>query len=60
MANKKPNKPKEKHISLMISEDLYDWLSEKMGTYGSRSQVIRTILRQVHEHESVKPRKKTG
>lgn len=60
MANRKPNKPNEKHISLMIPEDLYDWLGEKMGTYGSRSQVVRMLLGQARILEEMKPRKKTG
>lgn len=60
MANKKTNKPNDKHISLMVSEELYDWLGEKMATYGSRSQVIRVLLGQLREIEGVRPRKRAG
>lgn len=60
MANKKTNKPNDKHISLMIPEDLYAWLGEKVAIYGSRSQVIRVLLGQLRESEGVRSRKRAG
>lgn len=61
MANKKANKPNDKHISLMIPEDLYAWLGGKTVTYGSLSQVVRVLLSQLRDsEEGVRPRKKSG
>ena len=60
MANKKPNKPREKHVSFNVHEDMYDWLAGKMTDETSLSQVVRGILRQAWEQEGFKGRKKAS